>query len=49
VSDINNTLESIEKSVVAEARIIGATVTKTYLTPQLFGNFDVVISTKRPW
>jgi hypothetical protein len=43
VSDINKTLESIEKSVVAEARIIGATVTKTYLTRQLFGNFDAVI------
>jgi ssDNA-binding Zn-finger/Zn-ribbon topoisomerase 1 len=43
VADINKTLESIEKSVVAEARIIGATVTKTYLTPQQFGNFDIVI------
>jgi superfamily I DNA and/or RNA helicase len=29
--------------VVAEARIVGATVTKTYLSPQKFKNFDVVI------
>jgi ssDNA-binding Zn-finger/Zn-ribbon topoisomerase 1 len=43
ISDINKSLEEIEKSVVAEARIIGATVTKTYLTPQQFTNFDVVI------
>ncbi len=43
IADINRTLEAIEKSVVAEARIIGATVTKTYLTPQHFTNFDIVI------
>ncbi len=36
-------MEGIEKAVVAEAKIIGATVTKTYLTPQQFTNFDVVI------
>lgn len=43
ISDINKALEEIEKSVITEARIIGATVTKTYLTPQQFTNFDVVI------
>ena len=43
ISEINSKLEGIEKSVVAEARIIGATVTKTYLTPQQFANFDAVI------
>lgn len=43
IADINRTLEGIEKVVVAEAKIIGATVTKTYLTPQQFTNFDVVI------
>ena len=43
VAEINKALEGIEKAVVAEARIIGATVTKTYLSPQLFGKFDVVI------
>lgn len=43
IADINRTLEGIEKAVVAEAKIIGATVTKTYLTPQQFTNFDVVI------
>ena len=43
IADINRTLEGIEKAVIAEAKIIGATVTKTYLTPQQFTNFDVVI------
>jgi ribosomal protein L37AE/L43A len=43
ISGINTVLDGIEKSVVAEARIIGATVTKTYLTPQQFANFDAVI------
>lgn len=43
LADINKTLESMEKAVVAEARIIGATVTKTYLSPEQLGTFDVVI------
>ena len=43
IADINRTLEGIEKAVVAQAKIVGATVTKTYLTPQQFANFDVVI------
>jgi hypothetical protein len=43
IADINRTLEGIERSVVAQARIVGATVTKTYLAPQQFTNFDVVI------
>jgi hypothetical protein len=43
ISEINRKLEEIEKSIIAEARVIGATATKTYLTPQQFANFDVVI------
>jgi superfamily I DNA and/or RNA helicase len=43
ITEINQALEETGKSVVAEARIICATVTKTYLTPQQFTNFDVVI------
>ena len=43
LANINKTLESMEKAVVAEARIIGATVTKTYLSPEQLGSFDVVI------
>lgn len=43
LANINKAMESIEKVVVAEARIIGATVTKTYLSPEQLGNFDVVI------
>ena len=36
VAEINRKLEAIEKAVVTEARIIGATVTKTFLSPQHF-------------
>jgi len=43
VSEIDRKLEAIEKAVVTEARIIGATVTKTFLSPQHFSNFDAVI------
>lgn len=43
IAQINRKLEEIEKTVVVEARIVGATVTKTYLSPQHFSNFDVVI------
>lgn len=43
ISEINRKLEEIEKTIVKESKIIGATVTKTYLSAQLFDNFDVVI------
>jgi AAA domain len=43
VAEIDKALEGIEKAVMADARIIGATVTKTYLSPDQFKNFDVVI------
>ena len=43
ISDINKQLDDIRKSVLDRARIIGATVTKAYLSPQLFNEFDVVI------
>ena len=43
ISEINRKLEEIENTIVNEAKIIGATVTKTYLSPQLFNDFDVVI------
>lgn len=36
-------LEDIAKTVLNEARIIGATVTKAYLSPQMFSAFDVVV------
>ena len=43
ISSINKELDDIAKSVLANARIVGATVTKSYLSPKLFSGFDVVI------
>jgi hypothetical protein len=43
ISDINKQLYDIRKSIMDRARIVGATVTKAYLSPQLFSSFDVVI------
>lgn len=43
ISDINKQLEDIRKSIMDRARIVGATVTKVYLSPKLFSSFDVVI------
>lgn len=43
ISDINKQLDDIRKSIMDRARIVGATVTKAYLSPQLFSEFDVVI------
>ncbi len=43
ISDINKQLDDIRKSIMDRARIVGATVTKAYLSPQLFSAFDVVI------
>jgi AAA domain/Topoisomerase DNA binding C4 zinc finger/PLD-like domain len=43
ISDINKQLEDIRKSIMDGARIVGATVTKAYLSSQLFSVFDVVI------
>jgi hypothetical protein len=43
ISDIIKQLEDIRKSIMDRAQIVGATVTKAYLSPQLFSLFDVVI------
>lgn len=43
ISDINKQLADIRKSIMDRARIVGATVTKAYLSPNLFSAFDVVI------
>lgn len=43
ISDIIKQLEDIRKSIVDRALIVGVTVTKAYLSPQLFSLFDVVI------
>lgn len=43
ISNINKELDDISKAVLANARIVGATVTKAYLSPKLLNGFDVVI------
>jgi hypothetical protein len=43
IAVINGQLVDIQKSIIEQARIIGATVTRLYLSPKIFTNFDVVI------
>lgn len=43
LDDINARLEAIRDSVLREARIVGATVTRTFLRPTEFSNFHTVI------
>jgi hypothetical protein len=43
IAAINKKLADMEATIVQEARIIGATVTKTYLSPKQFTGFDTVI------
>ena len=43
IAAINAQLADIQKSIIEQARIVGATVTRLYLSPKMFTNFDVVI------
>lgn len=43
ITEINKQLDDIMKAVAENAKIIGATVTKAFLSPQYFTNFDTVI------
>jgi hypothetical protein len=43
IAEINRKLADIQKSILDQARIVGATVTRLYLSPKMFTNFDVVI------
>lgn len=43
IADINRQLENMRKAVLESARIVGATVTKAYLSPQLFTGYHIVI------
>ncbi len=43
IAAINGQLVDIQKSIIEQARIVGATVTRLYLSPKMFTNFDVVI------
>jgi hypothetical protein len=43
IAAINAQLVDIQKSILEQAHIVGATVTRLYLGPKMFTNFDVVI------
>src|SRR5262249_31668303 len=43
IATINAELANLQKAIIDEARIVGATVTRLYLSPKMFTNFDVVI------
>lgn len=43
LNEINRKLEDIQRTVMEQAKIVGATVTKTYLSPNDFSSFDIVI------
>jgi hypothetical protein len=43
VAKIDAQLTDIQKSTLEKARIVGATVTRLYLSPKMFTNFDTVI------
>ena len=43
IAEIERQLSDIEASVLANAKVIGATVTKLFLSPTTFAGFDVVI------
>jgi len=43
LSEISKQIEDVASAAVKSARIVGATVTKAYLSPKLFDGFDVVV------
>lgn len=43
LAEINAKLEELKATVLREARVVGATVTRTFLRPNEFRDFDVVI------
>ena len=43
IGDLRRQVEEIAKTVLAEARVVGATATKLFLSPQTFGSFSTVI------
>src|SRR4029077_4449648 len=43
IAKIKAQLADIRKSIIEQARIVGATVTRLYLSPKMFTNFDIVI------
>ena len=43
ISGLNEQIEKLKESVTKDSKILGATLTKTYLSPKLFEDIDVVI------
>lgn len=43
ISDLRRQVEEIAKTVLAQAKVVGATATKLFLSPQTFGSFSTII------
>jgi hypothetical protein len=43
IADLRRQVEEIAKTVLTQARVVGATATKLFLSPQTFGSFSTVI------
>lgn len=43
IADVRRQIEEIAKTVLTQAKIVGTTATKLFLTPQTFGTFSTVI------
>jgi len=43
IVDINQKIEDLQKSILSSAKVVGSTVTKTFISKDIFTNFDVVI------
>ncbi|WP_018139200.1 MULTISPECIES: AAA domain-containing protein [unclassified Thioalkalivibrio] len=43
LADLNRQIDDVQRTALEQARVIGATVTKSYLSPSLFSGFDAVV------
>ncbi len=43
IVDIKQKIEDLQKSILSSAKVVGSTVTKTFISKDIFTNFDVVI------
>jgi len=43
IVDIKQKIEDLQKSILSSARVVGSTVTKAFISKDIFTNFDVVI------
>ena len=43
IAALQREIDEISAQLVAKAKVVGATITKTFLSPSMFSNFDAVI------